>query len=997
MLFLREQRIILCIIIVLLLVVVPLEATDFVLSESSIPTDEITEEKIQDHFHEIIVKWRDGVNLPTIPGTALIDKDMEERIAKLAVHNHYKVQDVMYSVQNHADIEYVQPNYRYKIHARASQTSVRPVQATDPDIMKQWHLEAVSLPSAWTLSKGNSNIIIAILDTGVDLESPDLAANLVPGYNVLKPELPPKDDYGHGTQVASILGSIGNNQLGGAGVLWNAKIMPIKVLDRGGEGDDYSIGQGIRYAVRNGAKVIVLSLGDRLYSKHMDEAVRFAENEGVLLVAATGNNGSTVNYPAAFPTVLAVGAFDQNYKVPAYSNFGPEIDVVAPGQDIYTTTLRGQSVVNSGTSMSAPIVAGIAGLIYSKYPDMKPWQVRQLLRQSAVDMHEAGWDQRSGYGRVDAYRALTMVPEIDIWENNNTVEQSKVFPRDTKIYSALQGVNDVDWFYIDIKHRGKVNVPFNSDFQGLGVQWFRYVMNEQNEAGILTPVAYSPERNFESGRYYFRVSVVNWDRMIASLQQKSVHPSQFDQTSIEYQLEHLFTVAEDQYEVNNTIHQAALIDIMKIEYIEEGNPYITVQGTLHRDGDLDWYQLDLPNPGEVILEVVNDYGRLDPVLTISRTLSSTASRYTVIDDHPQGAGEYWRGNVEAGKFYFMVTDYQRAKHPIPYEIRITYIQKYVDSWEPNNQRYVAPAIMKDHDVYAFLNGNQDRDWFAFYIEEDTYVDIDFTALVPKHNLDGVEFAMNIFESTKGTYTYSKSVANMRELLYHNIFSPGVYYIELMKSGVESTNNLQIPYKLRLTKKPVGEINRANMKVVLKDLYNPELEKAVYELVNRNIVQGFPDQTYRPLKPLTRGELVTLILRSKNIDITKEALAIPKRLTNQDIQSNHWAYDAMKVAMQRKIIVGYQDQTLRPDAFVTRAELAVMLRRAHSESYQELKAIGNLPAMPDVAKQHWAHYDISINVWMGFVESFGDDYFKPDKNADREQVALALHRILERKL
>nr|WP_313784723.1 S8 family serine peptidase [Paenibacillus larvae] len=154
-----------------------------------------------------------------------------------------------------------------------------------------------------------------------------------------------------------------NNDIGIAGIAPNAKIMPIKAMEADGTGSEAKLGEGIRYAVDHGAKIVVLSLGLNKYSEYMKDTVKYAEDHDVLLVAATGNEAGSVKYPAAYPSVLSVGGVDANKQKSPLSNFGPELDIVAPF-DVYTTWMGGVYDYNRGTSMAAPQVAGVAALVW---------------------------------------------------------------------------------------------------------------------------------------------------------------------------------------------------------------------------------------------------------------------------------------------------------------------------------------------------------------------------------------------------------------------------------------------------------------------------------------------------------------------------------------------------------------------------------------------------------------------------------------------------------
>ncbi len=276
----------------------------------------------------------------------------------------------------------------------------------DPRYDEQWHLPSVSAPRAWDLTTGSSGVTIAVVDTGVDYNHPDLKDKCVAGYNFVDRSSDPMDDHGHGTHVAGIAAAVGNNSTGVAGVDWKARVLPVKVLNAQGAGYDSDVAEGIRYAADHGAKVINLSLGSPDYSYTLAEAVNYAWNKGALVVAASGNNGSSVNYPAAFDRVVAVGALDSNDSIAYFSNRGPELDLTAPGVSILST-IPGSYGKMSGTSMASPVVAGCASLLLAANPGYTPAQVKEALESGAVDLGATGFDELYGHGKVDAFAALT--------------------------------------------------------------------------------------------------------------------------------------------------------------------------------------------------------------------------------------------------------------------------------------------------------------------------------------------------------------------------------------------------------------------------------------------------------------------------------------------------------------------------------------------------------------------------------------------------------------
>lgn len=298
----------------------------------------------------------------------------------------------------------------------------------DPDLGRQWGLSVAQVPEAWDLGADGKGITIAIVDTGVDLNHPDLKDKVVPGYNAILDSTNSydlQDRNGHGTHVAGIAAAAKGNGYGIVGVAYNAKIMPIKTMNRDGEGQDTDIARGIRWAVDHGAKIINLSLGSDAEESVLKSAVQYALSKNLLVIAAAGNydsgNNPGVSYPAADPGVMAVGAVDQQSAIADFSVSGPKIALTAPGveilSDYWDATLGSTYAWMDGTSMASPFVSGAAALVWSKHLDWGAEQVRQALENGAKDLGEPGRDQVFGYGLVDPYRALQVSTPISQYDS----------------------------------------------------------------------------------------------------------------------------------------------------------------------------------------------------------------------------------------------------------------------------------------------------------------------------------------------------------------------------------------------------------------------------------------------------------------------------------------------------------------------------------------------------------------------------------------------------
>lgn len=275
----------------------------------------------------------------------------------------------------------------------------------------QWNLRQIQATQAWELTTGSPSVTIAVLDTGVSPTHPDLAMKLVPGYDFVNDRAAVEDDHGNGTHVAGIAAAETNNRQGVAGIAWQAKIMPVKVLDASARGDPERAAQGVLWAVDHGANIINLGLAGPSPSQALDDAIRSAYERGVLVVAPVASNGTEEpSYPAASPHVVAVSATDRSdRKLPA-SNTGSYISVAAPGE-LIASTFRPPGgadgyAVASTTAQAAAQVTGVAALALAINPALRPDDLRAVLESSADDVAAPGYDWETGFGRVNAARAV---------------------------------------------------------------------------------------------------------------------------------------------------------------------------------------------------------------------------------------------------------------------------------------------------------------------------------------------------------------------------------------------------------------------------------------------------------------------------------------------------------------------------------------------------------------------------------------------------------------
>lgn len=279
----------------------------------------------------------------------------------------------------------------------------------DPALSNSWALPKIQAPAAWDVTNG-SGVTIAILDTGVDGTHPDLAANMVPGWNVYNNNADTSDVHGHGTSVSGAAAMSGNNSVGSAGVAWGARIMPVRIADPDGYAYYSTIAQGINWAADNGAKVVNISYGVS-GSSAVQSAAQYLRNKGGVAVVAGGNSGVLEN-TAASDTLLSISATDSGDARTSWSTYGNFIDLAAPGLSIYAPTRGGGYANVSGTSFASPITAATVALMMSANSTLTPADIDTILKSTAVDLGTAGFDPYYGAGRIDAARAVAAARNV---------------------------------------------------------------------------------------------------------------------------------------------------------------------------------------------------------------------------------------------------------------------------------------------------------------------------------------------------------------------------------------------------------------------------------------------------------------------------------------------------------------------------------------------------------------------------------------------------------
>ncbi len=370
----------------------------------------------QGEFDSLILDFRDDV--PTSKISQEIAQIQQQYGHQPHLNSIFSLKDHIYVVKGDQkileqlkkspltkDTEYIEPNYQYQALEVPN----------DPEYSKQWNFRSINIESAWDETKGK-DVVVAVIDTGVS-QVPDLKlTKFVPGYDFVNDTKDGKDDNGHGTHVAGTIAQSTNNGYGVAGIAHEASIMPLKVLAGSGGGTVADIAEAIKFAADNGADVINLSLGGGGSSHLMEEAINYAYNKGVVIVAAAGNSGENASgYPARYPKVIGVSATDASGEKASYSNYGAGVDISAPGGSETAQILQntidpstGESIFLGamGTSMASPHVSGVAALIKASGIS-EPSAVLEILKKSSRKVTEDPLNY-FGAGHLDAGAAVNL-------------------------------------------------------------------------------------------------------------------------------------------------------------------------------------------------------------------------------------------------------------------------------------------------------------------------------------------------------------------------------------------------------------------------------------------------------------------------------------------------------------------------------------------------------------------------------------------------------------
>ncbi|MDH6350897.1 serine protease [Brevibacillus sp. 1238] len=819
--------------------------------------------------------------------------------------------------------------------------------SNDSYLSNQTHLSQIKADKAWSVVNSNQAITIAVLDTGADYNHPDLKGNLLPGVNLVNPGKSAQDDNGHGTEVIGVLGAKGNNGIGVAGVVWNAKILPVKVLNKNASTTDVDmIAKGINAALDRGAKVILMSFSSMAYSRAMKNAVDRAERNGAVLVAASGNEASRVAYPAAYPTVIAVGAINGRNQVLYQSNTGPEMNLVAPGLNVYTTKLGGKYGSVSGTSVAAPQVAGAAALILARHPKLSALDVRQMLYQTATDIGEGGWDRQAGYGLLDVNKAVRSALSSDFLEPNNVLERAKAFPIEAQVRGNLGPNDTVDWFKMDVPYDGKVSLTasVNSGVSSAMSATF-YPANRQ-------PVTY----------YIGNGDTITVPAKAGRMNIKLVRNGGVN--AFTYVLTSKFTINPDRNEPNNTMATARPL---------VGNQ-ISVTGNFHEEGDQDWFSYYVREYGHMDVTVTPDNKRVDLVLAIGKQEPGKNTVWDPVYDNSDrdNPSERASKDVSPGKYYIRVSEYQQNAMNGEYRLDLAFTPLKKDGNEPNNTYSKAAPLASGGVMSGTIPASTDSDWFQFTLDAESYV----TVRAPF-----IPVASGFHIALYNEKNMNVALASTTEVAERSDQGSEIFGIRLPKGKYFVRMSSIVPFKYdsyKLTLSPQPLISG------YRDISNHWARAQIAKLSDKGIIKGFDDATFKPDQAVTRAQFATMLVSTMRVTGSKVASMYTGKDVFSDLPKKHWAYNTLGVAYQLGVLKGYPNSQLKPDQAVTRAEMASMIARAKGVAVNSR----SVSSYRDVPVNYWASPAIEALTQKKWLNGYGKT-FKPQGTATRAEVVVLI--------
>jgi len=881
------------------------------------------------------------------------------------------VPSALAALENDPRVEYAQPNYIYRIFTG------------DPLWEQQWGLTdavyGVQAADSWDYTRGSSDIVVAVIDTGVDGSHEDLAANLVPGYDFVNDDGDPDDDNGHGTHVAGIIAAAADNGKGIAGTAPNVKIMPLKAADAGGSFTTASIVSAIQYAADNGARVVNMSFGSSNFDTLEYEAIR--DNPGILFVAAAGNEGNNndVNpvYPACYdlPNIISVAALAPDGGLAGFSNYGEDsVHLAAPGGDIISAIPQHEG-------------SGVALAVYDESHGYKT----MLWGFGAEDL------------AVDDYVYDSVVRTVYHFFGINPGEKVLVVDDDQSGTYGDIFLPDVSGLYLDaLSTAGYVydlhEVPNNSDGPVLNPGNYSAVIWFTGQAWGSDPPYFNVPNFTDNDRVNLINYLQNGGKLFISgrdaawgIEESSFY-KQYLKADFEAEFIDMFkgvTIKGSSEPFEGTEYRfgddyGSYIDLIRpasqdAEIVLQAYPYISWSGTSMAAPFVSGgaaLALSLKNslePGEVIDILTSNVTKLDSLsglvssggtLNIARALAYIDSMDTPVTGG--GAGGGGGGGGGGGSL-------PAAEAEVP-ETASGVIN-----------------VTGEEQSFTVLEGGVSMDVPAGALPEGAAITVQKVADVPEQAPEGAA-AVSPVISFESSAVPAKPVR------------VSIRYDEQKLGGIDPRVLMVYRQNDDGSWAPVGgRLDRASGAVVVElssfsnyavfgvsksfsDTFGHWAEEDIGLLAGRGIIKGTGAGIFEPGRSVSRAELAALLVRLLDLEPAK-----PGQFTFKDVARSSWYYEAVETAVKNGIIKGYGDGTFRPDETVTREQLAVMLANIIGTA-----AGTGAPEFEDAEEiSPWAREGVAAASVTGLMRGVSEAAFAPKEPVSRAQAAAILARLAER--
>ncbi|MFC2947694.1 S8 family serine peptidase [Virgibacillus sediminis] len=914
---------------------------------------------------------------------------------------------------------------------------------SDPYYNQQWHLPAINMERAWDVERGSADVTVAVLDSGVNAGHPDLQGRVLPGYDFVNEDSDPSDDHGHGTMVAGVIAA-NVNQTGSAGMDMHADILPVKVANDLGHVSSLDSVAGIYYAIEQGVDVINMSYGGYQFHKASRDALWEAYQQGILVIAAAGNDGiSDPSYPASYEFVISVAATNEAGNPASFSNFGNMIDIAAPGTNIISPNHLNTYSSANGTSFSAPVVSGVASLLKARNPGWEPWEIEWALESEAVPTGQAEWENRKGYGRVDAYESLTAsLPSLsgDVSNERSGARQLNSGEAVTELMDMPQ---DTDWYSFDIGQTASVTLDLTveANHQDLVGVVYKYNGDTVTDQQVIDDGAMGDSEQLtfttDPGTYYLAVYDYN---------------NHWSETPYKVQADIDTSISEEDYDIWEVEPNDQVADATTLPYEMIG------AGAFQTADDLDIYEVELPYWGDILLSAAADSNavRNDPsaiLLDEDGNVIHESQVYQEVDnDLKINSVSY--DNIEPGTYYIVAANMQNYAVDRPYLIDISYIGEVygevaipqaslesgtytgdieveltaedgtnviytLDGTEPgpqNGRQYTGPITMKEDTTLkavAVVDGRISKTAEFNYIIEQVNLapptanissgeefnepfELELTSNLPDANIiytvDGTEPTpshgvlyegpITIEETTevKAISVLGSMVSDVSSFIY--------YYVPAAEEPVTEEPEEPSPSE---PEEPVAEEpeepapNVPAEPVITKFPDVNRYEQEIGYLAGLGIIRGYRDGTFRPEQNVNRLQAVQMILQEMDIDVENYDAPDPGFT---DVRPGSYGYEYIAAAVEIGFIKGKQNNTFDKGGSLTRGQMAAILTNAYN-----LEAQGTVN-FTDVHQGHWAYDVVNALVSNGIARGYTDNTFRPGTPVSRQHFSVFLYNYLQ---